>query len=105
MQRQADASTLGFSAGKQYPPTDHLAFLEKGWPAVSFSLVGGDEIPAILQVFGGAKPATMPKVMQVIHTPADTVSQLQSTNVPKALKVLEAGLRDWDAATLAAGDR
>ena len=88
---------LGFQPGDKYPPTDHLAFLKADWPAVSFSLVGGQEIPAILQVFGGQKPDSAPKVMQVIHSPQDDASQLDGGNVPKALRVLEAGLRSLDA--------
>ncbi|WFC40366.1 M28 family metallopeptidase [Pseudoxanthomonas sp. SE1] len=89
---------LGFQPGDKYPPTDHLAFLKAGWPAVSFSLVGGDEINPILAVFGGAKPDRMPKVMQVIHSPRDTAAELDRARVDDALRVVEAGLRAWDAA-------
>lgn len=92
---------IGFQPGDKYPPTDHLAFLKAGWPAVSFSLVGAAEIDAILQVFSGAKPAQVPKVMQVIHSPDDDASQLDPANVPKALRVLEAGLRALDTAAAA----
>ena len=94
---QSKAAGLGFSAGDKYPPTDHLAFLKAGWPAVSFSLVGSDEIDSILQVFSGQKPASMPKVMQVIHSARDTVDELDASDVPLALQVLESGLRQWDA--------
>ncbi|MBB3274508.1 MULTISPECIES: M28 family metallopeptidase [unclassified Pseudoxanthomonas] len=92
------AHKLGFQPGEHYPPTDHLAFLKQEWPAVSFSLVGGDEIDPILAVFGGKKPATAPKVMQVIHSPRDTVAELDDGRVDDALDVIEQGLRDWDAA-------
>lgn len=88
---------LAFRPGDAYPPTDHLAFLKAGWPAVSFSLVGGEEIGPILEVFGGGKPAQMPKVMQVIHSADDTVAHLDGARVDDALRVLERGLRDWDA--------
>jgi Zn-dependent M28 family amino/carboxypeptidase len=97
MAAHSKAAALGFSAGDKYPPTDHLAFLAEGWPAVSFSLVGGDEIESILAVFGGQKPASVPKVMQVIHSPRDTDAELDPSNVPRAVKVLDAGLREWDA--------
>ncbi|WP_062356482.1 M28 family metallopeptidase [Pseudoxanthomonas mexicana] len=97
--REASAKEkLGFSPGDKYPPTDHLAFLKAGWPAVSFSLVGSDEIDPILAVFGGGKPAQMPKVMQVIHSPRDTTAELDSARVDDALRVVEQGLRAWDAA-------
>lgn len=89
---------IGFSPGDTYPPTDHLAFLKAGWPAVSFSLVGGDEIDPILAVFGGGKPAQVPKVMQVIHSARDTAAELDGARVDDALRVVEQGLRAWDAA-------
>ena len=94
---QSKAAGLNFSAGDKYPPTDHLAFQKAGWPAVSLSLVGSDEIDLILQVFSGQKPASMPKVMQVIHSARDTVAELDASDVPLALQVLESGLRQWDA--------
>ncbi|WP_372014118.1 M28 family metallopeptidase [Pseudoxanthomonas sp. 10H] len=97
LQAASKGEGLGFQPGDRYPPTDHLAFLKVGWPAVSFSLVGADEIPAILQVFAGQTPDPAPRVMQVIHSPQDDDSQLDAGNVPKALHVLEAGLRSLDA--------
>jgi aminopeptidase S len=87
---------LGFSPGDKYPPTDHLAFLKAGWPAVSFSLVGSDEIDPILAVFGGGKPEQVPKVMQVIHSERDTAAELDGARVDDALRVVEQGLRNWD---------
>ena len=93
---------LGFRSGDKYPPTDHLAFLRAGWPAVSFSLVGAGEIDDILLAFSGKQPAQAPKVMQVIHSASDDTTQLDAGNVPAALRVLEAGLRAWDARTRAA---
>ena len=95
--------SLGFRPGVQYPPTDHLAFLKAGWPAVSFSLVGAAEVDGILQAYAGARPDPMPKVMRVIHSQHDDASQLDPASVPAALRTLEAGLRAWDAAHGAAG--
>lgn len=96
--REASAKEkLGFSPGDKYPPTDHLAFLKAGWPAVSFSLVGDDEIEPILAIFGGGTPAQVPKVMQVIHHMRDTTAELDATRVDDALRVLEQGLRAWDS--------
>ena len=88
---------IGFQPGDRYPPTDHLAFLKAGWPAVSFSLVGGDEIDPILAVFGGGKPTQVPKVMQVIHSERDTTAEVDGARVDDALRVIEQGLRAWDA--------
>ncbi|MBB6065116.1 M28 family metallopeptidase [Pseudoxanthomonas broegbernensis] len=98
LRRSSAAEGIGLQAGQAYPPTDHRAFLQAGWPAVSFSLVGGDEIAGILDVFAGRRPAQAPKVTQVIHSPQDDATQLDSRHVPAALRALEAGLRAWDAA-------
>lgn len=93
----AQAQGLQITAGRQYPPTDHLAFLKAEWPAVSYSLVGAAEIPDILAVFSGKKPESMPKVMQVIHSPGDTVDQVDADAVAKGIDAVEAAIRAWDA--------
>ncbi|WP_149193403.1 M28 family peptidase [Luteimonas suaedae] len=94
----AAAAGTGFAPGEQYPPTDHRAFLDAGWPAVSYSLVGGDEIPSILAMYDGQRPDPLPKVMQVIHSPADTVEQIDAVAVARGVDVVEDALRRWDAA-------
>lgn len=92
----AQAQGLALSAGEQYPPSDHRAFLKAGWPAVSYSLVGADEIPGILEMFAGKRPMTRPKVMAVIHTPNDTLEQIDAAAAAKGIDAVEAALRDWD---------
>ncbi len=93
----AHARRMPISAGDQYPPSDHLAFLAAGWPAVSYSLVGGDEIPEILSAFAGKKPARMPKVLAVIHSDNDTIKQIDDVAVAKGIDTVEAAIRAWDA--------
>lgn len=93
----ASERAVKFSAGKEYPPTDHLSFLKAGWPAVSYSLVGGDEIPLILEEFAGKKPTRTPKVMEVIHQEADTMAHVDAQAASRAVDVVEAALRKWDA--------
>ena len=88
---------IGLSSGDKYPPTDHLPFLKAGWPAVSYSLVGKDEIAPILEVFGGGKPAAMPKVMTVIHSARDTLAEINADQVETGIDAVEAALREWDA--------
>jgi hypothetical protein len=100
MRAASDEQRLRFRSGSEYPPTDHLAFLKAGWPAVSFSLIGSDEIDPTLTAFGGGKPTPAPKVMRVIHSPHDTVAELDVANVPAALAALESGLRAWDLAAI-----
>ena len=93
----AKAAGIGFSPGEKYPPTDHLAFQQAGWPAVSYSLVDGSEISPILDVFSGKQPASIPKVMQVIHSEEDTLDNLEAGDVAKGIDAVEAALRSWDA--------
>lgn len=97
----AEAAGLQVSAGDRHPPTDHLAFLEAGWPAVSYSLVDHEEVPQILEVFAGRKPAQVPKVMRVIHSAGDLVSETDPQAAARGVTTLEAALRAWDAASAA----
>lgn len=82
---------------EHYPPTDHLAFLHAGWPAVSYSLLDAVEIEAIETAMQGGQPATPPRVMQVIHTADDNRQQLDPSAVARAIDAVEAALRQWDA--------
>ncbi|QNP40624.1 M28 family metallopeptidase [Lysobacter solisilvae (ex Woo and Kim 2020)] len=93
---------LKLSAGEQYPPTDHLAFLKSGWPAVSYSLIGADEITGILDAYAGKTPKAMPKVMQVIHTDGDTLAQVDANAAARGVDAVEAALRRWDAESASA---
>lgn len=93
----AQAHGIGLSAGEKYPPTDHLAFQKAGWPAVSFSLLDAGEIEPVLQVFSRGKPARMPKVMEVIHSPNDRLDQVDAIAVERGIDAVEAAIRAWDA--------
>ncbi len=93
-----EAAGIALSAGKDYPPTDHLAFQKAGWPAVSYSLVGRNEISGILAVFAQKKVDPPPKVMQVIHNDNDTLAQLDAAEAARGIDAVETALRRWDAA-------
>lgn len=97
----ARAEGLTFSAGDRYPPTDHLAFLKAGRPAVSYSLVGAAEVAGILDVFAGKTPATMPKVMEVIHHDRDTLAEVDAAAAARGVDAVERALRQWDSAAAA----
>lgn len=91
------ALQLGFSPGEKYPPTDHLPFIRAGWPAVSYSLVGADEIEQVLAAYAGKKSHTPPKVMQVIHTDTDTLDKVDAQAAVRGVDAVEQALRLWDA--------
>ena len=101
--RAMEAKGLKLSAGEHYPPTDHLSFLKSGWPAVSYSLIGNDEITGILDAYAGKKPKTMPKVMQVIHTDGDTLAQIDANAAAQGVDAIEDALRRWDQGFASAG--
>lgn len=98
----ARAAGLTFSSGDRYPPTDHLAFLKAGRPAVSYSLVGAGEVAGILEVFAGKTPTPMPKVMEVIHHDRDTLAEIDAVAAERGVDAVEHALRQWDAVTPAA---
>lgn len=93
----ARANGLHHRAGAEYPGTDHRAFLDAGWAAVSFSLLDNAEIDDTLLAFTGRRPAQIPKAARVLHRPEDTLDKIDGTHVPQALKALEEALRAWDA--------
>ncbi|HET9680299.1 MAG TPA: M28 family peptidase [Gammaproteobacteria bacterium] len=94
----AKRAGLNASIGKHYPPTDHRAFLAADWPAVSFSLVGGDEITKILAMYSGEEVKEPPKVMRVIHSASDQPDQVKEKEVVKAIPVIETAIRQMAAA-------
>lgn len=97
--RSATAGTsVGFSGTRQFPPTDHRAFLQAGWPAVAYALLDNHEIKLVLDTYSGIKTATVPKVMQVIHSAHDTTAQIDANAASRGVDVVEDALRRWDAA-------
>jgi aminopeptidase S len=96
----AQTQRMRIVAGDRYPPSDHLAFLKAGWPAVSYSLVGADEIPGIIGMFEGHKPLRVPKTMKVIHTDNDTMAHIDEAAAAKGIDAVEAAIRTWDAQPL-----
>lgn len=98
VRKAAENSGINTSIGKDYPPTDHLAFLHAGLPAVSFSLIDSKEIPLTLQVFSGERPDSMPKVIKTIHSDNDGMQAIVEQDAVNALPILEKAIRSWDAA-------
>jgi aminopeptidase S len=96
-QRAAERHGLALRAEKRHPPSDHLAFYDADWPAVSYMLTDGSEIPSVLRVLAGEKPSFVPKLTATIHTHRDDVDKLDPTAIARGLNALEAALRDWDA--------
>ena len=94
--RAAALDNVTTQIGPAYPPSDHLSFVNAGVESVSFSLIDGKEIPAVLQVFKGERPSVMPRVLTIIHSPGDTIDKLDAAAVSRALPIVERAIRAMD---------
>lgn len=82
-----------------YPPSDHLSYRGTSAASYAVSLVEIDEINTMLGVLRDRRmPATPPRVMQIIHSPQDTLDKLDADAVARALEVVERAIREMDAA-------
>ncbi|MBP6748973.1 MAG: M20/M25/M40 family metallo-hydrolase [Xanthomonadaceae bacterium] len=93
----ATAQGFAFRAEKRHPASDHLAFYDVDWPAVSYMLTDGSEIPSVLRAMAGEKVSFVPKLTATIHSHRDTLDKVEPAIVARAIDALEAALRDWDA--------
>ena len=93
----AAATKFPLQIGPAYPPSDHLSFHRAGVESLSFSLIEASEIPGILSIFSGGRPATPPRVMTIIHTPGDTLEKIDFPAVSRAVQVVEQVVRAIDA--------
>lgn len=95
----AQAGGLSLAPGEQYPPSDHRSFLKAGWPAVSYSLIGAEEVPLILAAYRREKTAETAKVMRVIHSAHDTLGEIDPAAAALGVDAVEDAIRRWDADT------
>lgn len=93
----AAAQGFAFRAEKRHPASDHLAFYDADWPAVSYMLTDGGEIPSVLRAMAGEKVSFVPKLTATIHNHRDTMDKVEPAVVARGIDTLEAALRDWDA--------
>jgi len=94
----ATAAKYGFLISKDYPPSDHRSFAVPGVESFSFSLGPANEAANIIRVLKHEQvdQANFPKVLQIIHTPNDTVEKVDSNAAVKSLVVVEAAIRTLD---------
>jgi aminopeptidase S len=85
------------AASNQYPPSDHRSLIAAGVETVGLSLMDGPEIEAVINVLqSGGRGAAPPRVLTLIHTPADTLDNVRAAEVEKAIPVLERAIRLLD---------
>lgn len=95
--RAAERHGFALRAEKRYPASDHLAFYDADWPAVSYMLTDGGEIPSVLRILAGEKVSFVPKLVATIHSHRDDIDKLEPATIARGINALEAALRDWDA--------
>jgi aminopeptidase S len=93
VKQAARAAKFPLQIGSAYPPSDHLSFARAKVETLSFSLIDGMEIPAILKVFSGERPEKMPRVLTIIHSSNDTPDKIDGPAVARALLVVEEAIR------------
>lgn len=76
----------------QYPASDHRIMMTAGIETVGLALIDGSEIDSILQQGGPT-----PRILTIIHTPADTIDKIRAADLEKAFPVLERIIRLIDA--------
>ena len=86
--------------GATYPPSDHLSFIKAGVPTIAVSLIDGAEIDGVIGTISGgreaAKPEKPPRIFGIIHSPNDTIDQVDAGAVEKALPAVEQMIRQFD---------
>jgi Zn-dependent M28 family amino/carboxypeptidase len=80
--------SLRVASRNQYPASDHRIMMAVGIETVGLALIDGSEIDSILQRGG-----TEPRIMTIIHTPADTIDKIRAADIEKAFPVLERTIR------------
>lgn len=87
----------------RYPPSDHLAFRKAGAPATSFSYLpkdDADRLLAMMQEAGKASaptPGEPPRILSVIHTPADRMEEVQPATISRAARLAVETVKAFDA--------
>lgn len=92
----ATASKFPLQIGAQYPPSDHRSFIRAKVETLSFSLIDGKEIPAMLKILNREMPDQMPRVLGIIHSPNDTPDKIDGAAIARALPVVEKAIRLMD---------
>jgi len=78
----------------QYPPSDHQSMAFAGVETLGVALIDGAEIDSVL-----GKGGTLPRILTIIHSDGDTMSQVREKDIVAAIPILENTIRNLDAAT------
>jgi aminopeptidase S len=99
MRSAAGGAGMTIVVDSLYPPSDHLSYRGTSTASYAVSLVEADDINAMLGAIRERRmPVSPPRVMQIIHTPQDTLDKLDADAVARALEIVERAIREMDAA-------
>ena len=88
---------LPITVTDQQPPSDYLNFLKPGVETLGISLIDQSEIDPVMKlVRDRQRPAVMPPILTIIHTPGDTMEHLNTSQMARGVRVLERTLRLLD---------
>jgi Zn-dependent M28 family amino/carboxypeptidase len=90
----AGQECLGF---ERYPPSDHLAFRKVGVLATSVSILPRDEALALDAFMAAPLVTRPPRILDLIHTPADTMDAVDPATVERATVLAVAAAKAFDA--------
>ncbi len=92
--KEADLPVI-VSGVKEYPPGDHLSFVEGGISTIAITLIDQAEILKVQSLLKGKRIAP-PPILQTIHTPDDNMSKIDAKEVARAIPVIESAIRLLD---------
>ena len=81
----------------RYPGSDHLSMIAAGVETVGLALVDKADVDGIL----AASPTTLvpgkgPRILNIIHTPGDTLAEVKPDQMALAIPVVEQAIRSID---------
>ena len=79
----------------RYPTSDHQTMMNAGVETLGIGLVDQADIDGILALSGG-KPAPAPRILQIIHTPADTLAEVRPEQMARGITLVEQLIRIVD---------
>jgi hypothetical protein len=94
--RKAAGDQFPLLTGFPFPQSDDRPFAAAGADVVAIALADKDDVDLGLKMLKG-EGTTMPRIMQIMHTAEDTPDKVRSTDICRALPVIERGIRLIDS--------
>jgi aminopeptidase S len=99
LQAAAEAQRLPVTMvpANRYPGSDHQSMMAAGIETVGVALVDKADVEGVLAAPPSALvPGKGPRILTIIHTPADTLAEVRAEQVVRAIPVVEQMIRTID---------